>query len=384
MAVEALLTGRIGEAAGMLHTARSRNDQVALDERLFLKKRIAAILRSTRSLQRAFLAHAKRHRRSIVPGYTHLQRAQPILFAHHLLAYVAMLERDAERFRDCLQRVDRSPLGAGALAGTTFPVDRRRVARALGFAGIVENSIDAVSDRDVQIEFIAACAITMMHLSRLGEELVLWSSSEWEFAVIGEGFATGSSIMPHKRNPDVAELIRGKSGRVYGHLVALLTVMKGLPLAYNRDMQEDKEPVIDSARTVEESLAVAAAMLASTRFRPERFAAEMQADGMLATDLADYLARKGLPFRKAHALVGGIVRSCEEKGLGLREVSLKEFRTHSPLFEQDALALLHPGASVLSKRSEGSTHPAQVDRAIRRWERMFSRQRPRRKPVRGR
>jgi argininosuccinate lyase len=371
MAVEALLTSRIGEAAGMLHTARSRNDQVALDERLFLKKRIAAIQGSIRRLQRAFLRQARRHRLSVVPGYTHLQRAQPILFAHHLLAYIAMLKRDGERFQDCLARVDRSPLGAGALAGTTFPIDRRRVARSLGFRGIVENSVDAVSDRDVQIEFLAACAITMMHLSRLGEELVLWSSSEWDFAVIGEGFATGSSIMPQKRNPDIAELIRGKSGRVYGNLVALLTVMKGLPLAYNRDMQEDKEPLIDSARTVEESLTVAAAMLSSTRFRPERFAAEMKQDAMLATDLADYLARKGVPFRKAHAVVGEIVRTCAGKGVGLRDLSLKEYKSHNPLFERDALELLHPLASVRAKRSEGSTRPAEVDREIRRWDRIL-------------
>ena len=369
MAVEALLASRIGAAAGMLHTARSRNDQVALDERLYLKRRITEIRAAIRKLQRAFLKHARRHRRSLVPGYTHFQRAQPIIFAHHLLAYVAMLQRDAERFQDCLSRVDRSPLGAGALSGTTFPVDRRGVARSLGLSGIVTNSIDAVSDRDVQIEFLAACAITMMHLSRLGEELVVWSSSEWAFAVIGEEFATGSSIMPQKRNPDIAELIRGKSGRVYGNLVALLTVMKGLPLAYNRDMQEDKEPLIDSARTVEESLAVAAAMLGSTHFRPERFAHEMKQDGMLATDLADYLARKGLPFRKAHAVVGEIVRTCAARGLGLKELSLKEYRSHSPLFGKDALELLHPLASVRAKRSEGSTHPAQVEREIRRWER---------------
>lgn len=368
MAVEALLASRIGGAAGKLHTARSRNDQVALDERLFLKNRIAAILRSVARLQRAFLRQAKRHRRAVIPGYTHLQRAQPILFAHHLLAYVSMFERDADRFRDCLVRVDLSPLGAGALAGTTFPIDRRAVARTLGFRGIVENSIDAVSDRDVQIEFIAACAIAMMHLSRLGEELVLWSSEEWAFAAIGEAFATGSSIMPQKRNPDVAELIRGKCGRVYGDLVALLTVMKGLPLAYNRDMQEDKEPLIDAARTLEDSLTVAAAMLGSTRFRPERFADGVKQDAMLATDLADYLARKGLPFRKAHAVVGEIVRVCAGKGMALRELPLEQYRAHSRLFERDALALLHPLASVRAKRSEGSTHPAEVDRAIRRWE----------------
>jgi len=371
MAVESLLTSRIGGAAGMLHTARSRNDQVALDERLFLKRRIIAIQTSILKLQRAFVGQASRHRLTIVPGYTHLQRAQPVLFAHHLLAYAAMFQRDAERLQDCLWRVDLSPLGAGALAGTTFSIDRRQVARSLGLRGIVENSIDAVSDRDVQIEFLSACAITMMHLSRLGEELVLWSSSEWDFAVIGEGFATGSSIMPQKRNPDIAELIRGKSGRTYGNLVALLTVMKGLPLAYNRDMQEDKEPLIDSARTVEESLTVAAAMLGSTRFRPGRFSGEMKQDSMLATDLADYLARKGVPFRKAHAVVGEIARSCAGKGVGLRDLSLKEYKSYSPLFESDALRLLQPLASVRAKRSEGSTNPAQVDRAIRRWVRVL-------------
>jgi argininosuccinate lyase len=372
MAVEELLTSRIGDVAGMLHTARSRNDQVALDERLFLKRRITAIQESIRRLQRAFLRQAKRHRRTLVPGYTHLQRAQPVLLAHHLLAYVAMLQRDAERFRDCSTRIDRSPLGAGALAGTTFPIDRRSVARSLGLRGIVENSIDAVSDRDVQIEFLAACAITMMHLSRLGEELVLWSSSEWRLAAIGEGFTTGSSIMPQKRNPDIAELVRGKSGRVYGNLVALLTVMKGLPLAYNRDMQEDKEPLIDSARTVEESLSVAAAMLGSTTFHAARFAVEMRGDAMLATDLADYLARKGLPFRKAHAVVGDVVRTCGERGVALRDLPLKEYTSRSPLFGRDALELLHPLASVRAKRSEGSTHPADVDRQISRWGRALA------------
>jgi argininosuccinate lyase len=368
MAVESLLTARVGSAAGMLHTARSRNDQVVLDERLFLRRRTDAILRAIARLQRALLMQARTHRRSIVPGYTHLQRAQPLLFAHHLLAYVGMLARDAGRFADLRTRANLSPLGAGALAGTSFPIDRRAVARTLKFAGIVENSMDAVSDRDVQIEFLAACAITMMHLSRLGEELVLWSSSEWGFAVVGEAFATGSSMMPQKRNPDIAELIRGKSGRAYGNLVALLTVMKGLPLAYNRDMQEDKEPLFDSARTTEDALTLAARMIDATRFVPDRFAAEMGDDGLLATDLAEYLVRKGVPFRTAHGIVGGIVRACAKSGRKLNELSLKEYRAHSRRFERDALALQTPLASVRAKRSEGSTHPSEVDRAIRRWE----------------
>lgn len=270
MAVERRLIHKVGEIGGKLHTARSRNDQIALDERLYLRRVTGDILLAIRTLQSAFIAKAEANLDILLPGYTHLQRAQPILLAHQLIAYSSMLDRDRERFTGCLKRINRSPLGAGALAGTSFPIDRAMVARDLKFSAVIDNSIDAVSDRDVQIEFLAACAITMTHLSRFAEDLILWSSEEWSFAEIGDAFATGSSIMPQKKNPDIAELVRGKSGRVYGNLVALLTVMKGLPMAYNRDMQEDKEPLFDAADTVENSLNVFAAMGRPRRNTPCR------------------------------------------------------------------------------------------------------------------
>jgi argininosuccinate lyase len=367
MAIEHRLVQKVGPVGGLLHTARSRNDQVALDERLFLRTAIDGIVDGVRRLQRAFVAAAVRHRDVIVPGYTHLQQAQPILLAHHFLAYVSMLDRDAERFRDCRKRVNRSPLGAGALAGTSFPVSRDGVAKALGFDGVVENSIDAVSDRDTLIEFAGCCAVTMMHLSRFAEEMVIWSSREWGFAEIGEEFATGSSIMPQKRNPDMAELIRGKTGRVYGGLMALLTVMKGLPLAYNRDMQEDKEPMFDAAATVRDSLEIARLMLGSTKFDASRFGNDPRSDLLLATELADYLARKGMPFRKAHGIVGAIVRDAAEEGRSLKEIPLAWYRARSPLFGADLYRWLDPRNSVRGKRSSGSTSPAEVARAVRRW-----------------
>ncbi len=279
-----------------------------------MRRVIGEIGKAIRTLQRTLLAKAKTYRGVIMPGYTHLQRAQPILLAHHLLAYIAMLDRDHERFTDGLSRAAKSPLGAGALAGTSYPIDRHRVANQLGLAGIIENSIDAVSDRDALLEFLSACAITMMHLSRLAEDLVLWTSQEWRFAVIGDAFTTGSSIMPQKKNPDMAELIRGKTGRVYGDLMALLTVMKGLPLAYNRDMQEDKEPLFDAAETLERSLHIMAKMFATVKFDRTRFEAELSSDFLLATELADYLGRKGMPFRNAHAVAGSIVRECSGRG----------------------------------------------------------------------
>jgi len=369
MAIERRLIQKIGPRGGMLHTARSRNDQVALDERLYLKRAIDRTLVHLRTLQRALLRQASRHRMVMMPGYTHLQRGQPILLAHHLLAYVSMFDRDAERLRDCAKRVHRSPLGAAALGGTSFPIDRRRVARRLGLNGIVENSIDAVSDRDVQIEFISSAAIVMMHLSRLGEELVLWSSEEWQFVEIGEEFTTGSSIMPQKRNPDIAELLRGKTGRIYGHLVALLTVMKGLPLAYNRDMQEDKLPIIDTAGTLEGSLEVAAGMITTLRFNASRFEQELDGSPALATELADYLVRKGVPFRQAHSAAGAAVREADERDSTLRDLPLATYRRISPRFDEDLYGLLSARRSLLAKRSEGSTSPASVARAVARWER---------------
>lgn len=367
MAIEARLIEKVGKAGGRLHTARSRNDQIALDERLYLRTAGRTLIERIRDLQRALLAQAVRNRSVIMPGYTHLQHAQPLLLAHHLLAYVAMLDRDRGRAMDCLRRSSRSPLGAGALAGTSFPIDRKFVARRLGLSGIVENSIDAVSDRDALVEFVAACALTMMHLSRLGEELVLWSSREWGFVEIGDAFATGSSIMPQKKNPDIAELVRGKTGRVYGDLVALLTVLKGLPLAYNRDMQEDKEPLFDAADTTRASLHVTSLLVSSLKFHPDRFEDELRSDFSTATDFADYLVRKGLSFRSAHAAVGGLVRRCVASGRSFRDLSLKDLKKCSPLFTSDALELLQPRRGIALKRSSGSTSPREVALALRRW-----------------
>jgi argininosuccinate lyase len=372
MAIEGRLIEKVGELGGRLHTARSRNDQIALDERLFLRRTIADVLKRIRNLQKTLVAKAARYDDVIMPGYTHLQRAQPVLLAHHLLAYVSMLDRDRERFEDCAKRVNRSPLGAGALAGTSFGIDRKRTASTLGFDEIIDNSMDAVSDRDVQIEFLGACAITMMHLSRLSEELVLWSSREWEFVEIGDTFTTGSSIMPQKKNPDIAELVRGKTGRVYGDLVALLTVMKGLPLAYNRDMQEDKEALFDAADTVVDCLSITSAMMKTVKFDAERFEKELQADTLVATEIADYLVRKGLPFRRAHAIVGAIVQACERRAIPLNKLTLKEFKRYSSLFSQDVLLILDPRSSLNAKQSAGSTSPREVQKAIQRWRRILS------------
>jgi len=367
MAIEHQLMEKIGPIGGKLHTARSRNDQVALDERLYLRRTTQRILKLIRQLQKSFIAKASQYGAVLMPGYTHLQRAQPILLAHHMLAYVSMLNRDHERFGDLLIRVNRSPLGAGALAGTPHPIDRNAVALALGFGGLIENSIDAVSDRDVLIEFIAHCSIVMMHLSRFAEELVLWSSQEWRFAEIGDAFTTGSSIMPQKKNPDMAELVRGKTGRVYGDLMALLTVMKGLPLAYNRDMQEDKEPLFDAAKTVADSLTICSSMLKTVKFDAKRFEKELASDFLLATELADYLVRKGLPFRKAHSIVGDLVRMCAEKKTSLVELPLSEYQKHSKFFENDVYTMLDPRATLSRKRSAGSTSPKEVQKKIRRW-----------------
>jgi argininosuccinate lyase len=367
MAIEALLIKRIGRVGGKLHTARSRNDQVALDERLYLRTAAKAIIGQVRALQRSLVKAAERYHGVLMPGYTHLQRAQPILLAHHLLAYVSMLDRDRERFEDGLSRSLVSPLGAAALAGTSFPIDRKTVATSLKLKGIAENSIDAVSDRDALIEFVAACSITMMHLSRLAGEIILWSSEEWGFMVIGEEFTTGSSIMPQKKNPDVAELVRGKTGRVYGDLIALLTLMKGLPLSYNRDLQEDKESLFDAATTTERSLRIMARMLETVRVNRARFEEELRGGFLLATELADYLVRKGVPFREAHAAVGSIVGECDRRGISLADLPLSEYRKRSRAFGADLYRFLDPAKSVAMKRSAGSTAPRAVAAAIRRW-----------------
>ncbi len=371
MAMESRLIQKIGAVGGKLHTARSRNDQIALDERLYLRKTINEISQLIRKFQKTLVNKAEQYFDLIIPGYTHTQRAQPILFSHHLLAHISMLERDLQRFQDCHKRVNRSPLGVAALAGTSFPIDREAVARKLRFDGVVENSIDAVSDRDFIAEFLSACAITMMHLSRFAEELVWWSSSEFHFAEIGDKFATGSSIMPQKKNPDIAELIRGKTGRVYGDLIALLTVMKGLPLSYNRDMQEDKEPMFDAADTVKSCLEIFNAMLRQTEFNRDRFSEELQKDFLTATEIADYLVRKGVPFRQAHSIAGKIVSQCEGRKIALTDLSLPEYKKFSPKFEKDIYQCIDPTFSVQQKKSLGSTSPKEVKKAIREWKRLL-------------
>jgi argininosuccinate lyase len=364
MNIESRLIEKIGPVGGKLHTARSRNDQVALDIRMYLRDEIAEIHELLTSLQNAIIDLADKHCDVVLPGYTHLQRAQPVLLGHHLLAYYEMFERDRGRLEDCFRRVNVMPLGAGALAGTVLPIDRKFVAKQLGFSSVCENSMDAVSDRDFAIEFVSACSQIMMHLSRLSEELVVWSSSEFGFITISDGFTTGSSIMPQKKNPDVAELTRGKTGRVYGNLVALLTIMKGLPLAYNRDMQEDKEPIFDSADTVTLSLSVYTEMLKGITIHKEtmRRAAE---DGFItATDLADYLVRKGMPFRQAHEVVGRAVLRATELQCGLGGMPLAEYRQLSSLIRDDVYEALSLEASVSRRTSQGGTAPANVKKRL--------------------
>jgi argininosuccinate lyase len=365
MAIERRLTELVGPVGGKLHTGRSRNDQVALDLRLWLRAECTALDAALGRLQRAFGGVARRHRTTLVPGYTHLQRAQPILLAHHLLAYREMLARDRGRFRDCRARADELPLGAGALAGAGFALDRALVARRLGFARLAQNSVDAVADRDAGAEFLAAAAIAAVHLSRLAEELVLWASEEFGFVELPDAFATGSSMMPQKKNPDVAELVRGKTGRVLGALVALLTTLKGLPLAYNRDLQEDKPPLFDAADTLRDCLDVLTAMVPALRFRTERMTAA--ADGLLlATDLADLLVERGVPFRRAHEIVGGLVRHCLATGTALRDLDAAVLRRHSPHLTPEIVRTLTPGRSVARRRVVGGTAPAEVRRQLAR------------------
>jgi argininosuccinate lyase len=369
--IENKLIKKIGEMGKKLHTARSRNDQAALDERLSMRKEIVQLISLTQKLQKIFLAKAKEYKNVIIPGYTHLQRAQPILFAHHLLAYVSMLERDIERLNDCLKRVNKSPLGAAALAGTTMNIDRKYTARILGMQGIIENSLDAVSDRDVMIELINICAIIMMHLSRFSEEIVLWNSQEFSFARIDDSFATGSSLMPQKKNPDIAELIRGKVGRVYGSLFGILTVMKSLPLAYNRDMQEDKTHLFEAVNTTKKCLELSSLLLRNTKFDKDRFENELNGDLILSTDLVDYLVKKDVPFRQAHNIVGRIVSDCVEGKKKLNELTISEYKKHSPKFEKDVYKILTARASVQNKKSTGSTSPDEVVKQIKYWEKIL-------------
>lgn len=365
MNIEARLIEKIGDVGRKLHTARSRNDQVALDMRLFVKEAISQTIVGLQGLQSALLDVAEANRDEIIPGYTHLQRAQPVLFAHHLLAYFEMLQRDVERFRDSLKRTDVLPLGSGALAGVPYPIDRDFLARELGFSRISQNSMDAVSDRDFIIEFQAAASITMMHLSRLAEELVLWSSQEFGFIELDDSYTTGSSIMPQKKNPDVAELARGKTGRVYGNLMAMLTIMKALPLTYNRDMQEDKEGFFDTVDTLLFTMEVFTGMVATLTVKGK--VTRHAADGgyMLATDLADYLVGKGVPFREAHVIMGRLVQYSVEKGKTFRDLSLSEYKSSSQLFEEDVYNVTAE-ISIAARNVPGGTAPEQVAQQLGR------------------
>jgi len=365
MNIEARLTEKIGDVAGKLHTARSRNDQVALDLRLFTKEAIGDTIGGLRGLQRALLDLAEANKNVLMPGYTHLQRAQPILFAHHLLAYFEMLERDIGRFRGCLARTDVLPLGSGALAGVPYPIDRAFVAQELGFSQIGQNSVDAVSDRDFVIEYQAAASLTMMHLSRLAEEFTLWSSSEFGFVEIDDAYATGSSIMPQKKNPDVAELARGKVGRTYGNLLGILTVMKSLPLSYNRDLQEDKEGLFDTVDTLLATLEVFAGMVTTVQVKSARTAQAAEESYCLATDIADYLVKKGLPFRDAYTVVGKLVIYAIEQGKSLHELDLSQYRNFSPLFEDDVYAVTIE-SSIAARNCLGGTAPGQVEAQLAR------------------
>ena len=365
MNVEARLKEKIGAAAGRLHTARSRNDQVATDFRMYVMRSCAAACIGLIELESALVSLAEGNRTAIMPGYTHLQRAQPVLFAHHLLAYVEMFSRDYARFSFALVMMDESPLGSGALAGVPYPIDRAAVAEELGFSGVTANSIDAVADRDFAIDFASASALTMVHVSRLAEELVLWSSAEFGFILLPDAFATGSSIMPQKKNPDVAELARGRSARAIGGLVTLLTLLKGLPLAYNRDLQEDKPTLFDIEDALLPTLHVLAAMLPHIEVDAARAREAATANFSLATDYADYLVRKGLPFREAHEIIGKLVRHCEGQRTDLGGLSLDELRRFSPLFDEDACKI-DVMSSLRSRDVPGGTAPRQVAAALRR------------------
>lgn len=355
MNVEKLLIDEIGPVGGKLHTGRSRNDQIALDMRLYLREQVVTLVDLLSKLQTALLNQAKAHTETVLPGYTHLQRAQPVLFAHHLLSYVFMFQRDVERLMDSFKRINKSPLGAGALAGTSFPIDRDYVKEALNFYAITENSLDSVSDRDFVVEFLSGASLIMMHLSRFSEELVQWSSQEFNFVELDDAFCTGSSMMPQKKNPDVPELVRGKTGRVYGHLLGLLTTLKGLPLAYNKDMQEDKEGMFDTVETLVGALSLFSPMVESMTVNKEVMYEAVAKDYSNATDLADYLVTKGLPFREAHAVVGEAVLSCIESKRYLLDLSLAEFKTFSDVIDDDIFKVLDPMAVVNARKAKGGT-----------------------------
>jgi argininosuccinate lyase len=362
--IEKRLIEKIGDTGGKIHTARSRNDQIALDMRLYLRKEINEIILLLKDIAGRLLELAEKNIDTVMPLYTHLQRGQPVLLSHHLMGLYEMLKRDRERYLDCLDRVKVMPLGAGAGAGTTFPIDREYVAKLLGFPKVTQNSIDTVSDRDFIVEFIAVSANLMMHLSRVSEELVLWSTKEFDFVDLGDEFTTGSSIMPQKRNPDMAELIRGKTGRVYGSLVAILTIMKGLPFSYNRDMQEDKEPMFDTGDTVKSSLEVLRAMLKNIEFKHENMKRALAEGFITATDIADYLTRKGMPFRKSHEVTGRIVGYAEEKGRELINLHISEYKMFSKLFEEDLFDHITLEGSVSGRKSYGGTARQNVIKMI--------------------
>ena len=371
MAVESRLREIIGPVAGKLHTARSRNDQVALDTRLFVRDQTEAVLGRLNLLRKAFVDLAEKHQKTVMPGYTHLQRAQPILVAHHLLAYFEMLTRDVDRFAGNLKRLDQCPLGSGALAGSPIPVDRQMTAKTLGFTEPTHNSLDSVSDRDFVLDYLSGASLLMMHLSRFAEELVLWNSQEFGFVTLPQGFCTGSSMMPQKVNPDAPELIRGKTGRVYGHLLSLLATMKGLPLAYNKDMQEDKEALFDAVDTVNLCLDVLIALIPSLEFNTERLTEALRRGFVLATDVADYLARKGLAFREAHEVVGGLVREALQAGRVLEDYSLVEFKKHSSYFANDIFKVLDVMACVNARASLGGTALSSVKTELKHARRLL-------------
>lgn len=362
MNIEKRLTEEIGDAGARLHTARSRNDQCALDLHMYMKRNIARLSEKLIAVLEALLAASKKYQDVILPGYTHMQRAQPVLFAHHMLAYFAMLERDFKRLEDCYDMCDMSPIGACALAGTTYPTHPEEEANDLHFASVYGNSLDAVSDRDYLLQFLSFASICVMHLSRLSEEFIYWSTSEFQFIELDDGYSTGSSIMPQKKNPDMCELIRGKTGRVYGHLIGLLTVMKGLPLAYDKDMQEDKEGVFDALDTLYFALDIYAGMISTMTVNGDHTRQVLESDFSNATDMADYLAKKGLPFRQAHAVVGSAVHYCIEHHKVLLDLSMEEFRSMSPLFEEDIKEALSIENCVKNRESYGGTGPKSVER----------------------
>lgn len=362
MNIEKRLTEEIGDAGARLHTARSRNDQCALDLHMYMKRNIARLSEKLIAVLEALLAASKKYQDVILPGYTHMQRAQPVLFAHHMLAYFAMLERDFKRLEDCYDMCDMSPIGACALAGTTYPTHPEEEANDLHFASVYGNSLDAVSDRDYLLQFLSFASICAMHLSRLSEEFIYWSTSEFQFIELDDGYSTGSSIMPQKKNPDMCELIRGKTGRVYGHLIGLLTVMKGLPLAYDKDMQEDKEGVFDALDTLYFALDIYAGMISTMTVNGDHTRQVLESDFSNATDMADYLAKKGLPFRQAHAVVGNAVHYCIEHHKVLLDLSMEEFRSMSPLFEEDIKEALSIENCVKNRESYGGAGPKSVER----------------------